>query len=198
MRFFLMPPPIMSLPHPDSVESIRAILTCASEEFKGFYNNERLDTGVIVREALDDIIGPNRVRLRDADNRYRFHDLLSAMLVHAPHPLGQRYVAVCLHIAHKKGEDGIVNAAKVWLDNIFLPSARFFFFLRLLHLMHDGSVLAISKIRQTEPSSSQTPTVDLNLDQHTVRAKASVMLSSSRFWMLIDLRLLSESSFVVR
>ena len=54
------------------------------------------------------------------------------MLVHAPHPLGRQYVALCLHITRKKGEDGIVNAAKVWLDHLSLPSPSFFL---LLHLV---------------------------------------------------------------
>ena len=44
------------------------------------------------------------------------------MLNHAPHPMGQRYVAVSLHIAYKKGEDGVVDVAKAWLDNLLLPS----------------------------------------------------------------------------
>jgi hypothetical protein len=120
----------MSLPRLDSPESIRAVLTGASEEFKDFYDDEQLVTEVLVHEALDNIIGPNKERLREADNRYRLDDLLSAMLLHAPNPLGQRYVAICLHIAHRKGEDGIVNAAKVWLDNLFLPSPSLFLSLK--------------------------------------------------------------------
>lgn len=113
---------IISLLRSDSAESIRAVLTGTSEDFKDFYDNEWLVTEVLVYETLDDIINPNRDRLREADNRYRLHDLLSTMLLHAPHPLGQRYVAVCLHTAHRKGEDGIVNAAKLWLENLILPS----------------------------------------------------------------------------
>ncbi|KAH8993056.1 hypothetical protein EDB86DRAFT_2830278 [Lactarius hatsudake] len=69
------------------------------------------------------------------------------MLLHAPNSLGQRYVAVCLHIAHKKGEDGVVNAAKAWSDNLLLP------------------MLAIYKAMKTVPASSQTPTVDITM-QH--------------------------------
>jgi hypothetical protein len=122
----IQPATIMSLPSSDSVESIRAVLTGTSEEFRDFYDDERLVTDVLVHEALENILGPKRERLHEADKRYRLHDLLSAMLVHAPHPLGQRYVAVCLHIVHQKGEDGVVNAAKVWLDNLFLPSPSFF------------------------------------------------------------------------
>jgi hypothetical protein len=123
---------IMSLPRLGSVESIRAVLTGTSEEFRDFYDNERLVTGVLVQKVQDNIIGPNSEKLREADKRYRLHDLLSAMLLHAPNSLGQRYVAVCLHIAHQKGEDGLVDAAKVWLDNLFLPSPSYFFLLHLL------------------------------------------------------------------
>lgn len=116
----------MSLLRSDSAESIHTVLTCTSDEFNDFYDNTRLSNEALVQEALDDIIDPNMTRLRDADKRYRLHDLLSAMLLHAPTPLGQRYVAVCLHIAHQKGEDGIVNAAKAWLDNLFFPSLSIF------------------------------------------------------------------------
>jgi hypothetical protein len=116
----------MSLPSSDSAESILAVLIGTSEEFSDFYDDERLVTEVLVHEALENVLGPKRERLCEADKRYRLHDLLSAMLLHAPNPLGQRYVAVCLHIADEKGEDGVVNAAKVWLDNLFLPSPSFY------------------------------------------------------------------------
>ncbi|KAN0133015.1 hypothetical protein V8E53_009188 [Lactarius tabidus] len=136
----------MSLPRSDSLESISTVLTCTSEEFQVFYNNDNLSTEALVQDALKSIISPNTGKLSEADKRYRLHDLLSAMLQHAPDPLGQRYVAVCLHIAHQKGEDGVVNAAKAWLDNLFLP------------------MLAISKARKTEPASSQTPTIDITME----------------------------------
>ncbi|KAH8995217.1 hypothetical protein EDB86DRAFT_1182462 [Lactarius hatsudake] len=80
------------------------------------------------------------------------------MLEHAPHPLGRRYVAVSLHVAR---EDGVVDAAKAWLDNLLLP------------------MLAISKAIKTEPASSQTPTIDTTV-QHiesaspTLRAKVAL------------------------
>ncbi|KAH9059036.1 hypothetical protein EDB87DRAFT_836873 [Lactarius vividus] len=132
----------MSLPRSDSFESICSVLTFTSNDFKDVYENENLLTEVLSDEALRGIIDRNRVRLREADNRYRLDDLLSAMLQHAPHSSGRRYVAVCLRIAHQKGEDGVVNAAKAWLGNLLLP------------------MLAISKAVKTEPTSSQTPTID--------------------------------------
>jgi hypothetical protein len=112
----------MSLSCSDPVESICTVLTCASEEYEDLFAKEGLLTEVVSGDALHNIIRPNSERLRAADGRYRLDDLLYAMLKHAPHPLGRRYVAICLHIAHQKGEDGVVNAAKAWLDNLLLPS----------------------------------------------------------------------------
>jgi hypothetical protein len=88
----------MSLPRSDSLESIRTVLTRISEEFQVLYDNDNLNTGSLVQDTLKNIIGPNTEKLREADKRYRLHELLSAMLLHAPNPLGQRYVAMCLHI----------------------------------------------------------------------------------------------------
>ena len=114
----------MSLSRSDSVESICAVLTCASEEYEDMFQ-ESLLTDVLYEDALNKIILPNSERLRAADGRFRLEDLLYAMLKHAPHSSGRRYVAICLHIAHQKGEDGVVNAAKVWLENLLLPSTFF-------------------------------------------------------------------------
>jgi hypothetical protein len=111
----------MSLPCSDSFESICTILTCASEEYEAFFAQEALLTEVLSDDVLHNIIRPNSERLR-ADGRYRLDDLLYAMMKHAPHPLGRRYVAICLHIAHQRGEDGVVNAARLWLDKLLLPS----------------------------------------------------------------------------
>ena len=116
----------MSLTCSDSLESIRTVLTCTSEEFRDVYDDANIETGTLVQDALDHIIGPNIEKLRAADKRYRLDNLLSAMLLHAPEPSGQRYVAICLHIAHGKGEDGIFNAAKAWLDHLLLPSPSSF------------------------------------------------------------------------
>jgi hypothetical protein len=116
----------MSLPRSNSAESTCTVLTCTSEEYQDFYDNERLLTEVLSEDAERNIIGPNSARLQQAEPRYRLDKLLYAMLKHAPHPLGKRYFAVCLHVAHQKGEDGVVNAAKAWLDNLLLPSPLFY------------------------------------------------------------------------
>ena len=112
------------------VRSYSADLTCTaypmspytSEEYNDFYCNENLQTDVLSEHVVHNIIDPNRAMLHAADNRYHLDNLLYAMLEDAPHPLGQRYVAVTLHIAHQQGEDSVVNAAKAWMDNLFLPS----------------------------------------------------------------------------
>ena len=152
----------MSLPRSDSVESICTILTCASEEYDDVFAQENLPTEVLYEDALNKIIRPNSEKLRAADGRYRLDDLLYAMLQHAPHSSGRRYVAICLHIAYQKGEDDVVNAAKAWLDNLLLPSSLF-------HLSLTSTecwclVLAISKRKKTQPASSQTPTIDATME----------------------------------
>ena len=95
----------MSLPRSDSTESILSVLTCASEEYQSFYGNEGRLTKALSDDALLNIIIPNSARLRAADKRHRFDDLLSTMLKHAPHPSGERYIAICLHIAQQRGEE---------------------------------------------------------------------------------------------
>jgi len=112
----------MSLSSLDSAESICSILTCASEEYQDIYNNESLLTSVLAEDVLLNVIRPNSARLRAADDRYRLDHLLTGMLNHAPHPSGERYVAVCLYVAHQKCEDGVVKAAKAWMDKLLLPS----------------------------------------------------------------------------
>ncbi len=126
--------PVMPVPNPDSPESIHTILTCNSDEFWRSFNNQTLQADVLSNTVVENIIRPNTERLRTADERYRFDLLLSALLDHAPHPLGKRYVAVCLDIANQKGHDGVVNAAKVWVQYLLLPS-QFVYFLRNVYLL---------------------------------------------------------------
>ncbi|KAH9012724.1 hypothetical protein EDB85DRAFT_1900150 [Lactarius pseudohatsudake] len=152
----------MSLLCSDSAESTYTVLTCTSQEFQSFYDNESLLTDDLSDDALRNIIGPNSARLRKAETRYRLDDLLSAMLEHAPHPLGRRYVAVSLHVARQMGEDGVVNTAKAWLDDLLLP------------------VLAVSKAMKSWPASSQIPTAKQHIesasrnDQRVLRAKVAL------------------------
>src|SRR6266404_4177567 len=173
----------MSLPHTDSAESICTDLTCASEDFQKLYDDTTLPTDVLCDDALHLIIR-HSTKLRATERRYRLDDLLSAMLEHAPHPLGRRYVAVCLHVAHQKGEDGLFNAAKGWLDYLLLPSA----FVDLsfhYYLTSGGSVLAMSKAIRSESDTSESSSLDTmsgsRADQRilSLRDKVSTMPLSS-------------------
>jgi len=98
------------------------VLTSTSEDYQTFFDNSSLLTDVLCDGVLCNTIHPNMGRLHAADQQCRLDDLLTAMLMHAPHPLGQRYVAFCLHIAHQKGVDEVINAAKAWLDYLMFPS----------------------------------------------------------------------------
>jgi hypothetical protein len=112
----------MPLPHSDSAQSTCTVLTVTPEDYENFYNKQTLRTEILSDDVLRNIISPNRARLRAADSRCRLDDLLIALLEHAPHPLGQRHIALSLHVAHQKGLDGVVDAAKAWLDGMLLPS----------------------------------------------------------------------------
>ena len=112
----------------DSICAAYPMSPYTSEEYNNLYCDENLLTDVLSEHVMHNIINPNRAMLRAADNRYCLDNLLYAMLEDAPHPLGQRYVAVTLHIAHQQGEDCVVDAAKAWMDNLFLPSLFISFF----------------------------------------------------------------------
>ncbi|KAJ7121020.1 hypothetical protein C8R44DRAFT_853342 [Mycena epipterygia] len=99
-----------------SVESTCTVLTCTSDEFWDFFGNDKLSTIELVQDSLRNVIHPNRERLRQSDARYRLDNLLDGMLQQAPHPSGQRYAAVALHIAHEKGIDTVINVAKAWTE----------------------------------------------------------------------------------
>lgn len=116
-----------------------------------FSDNGNVPTKVLCDDVLRIVIHPNSARLRAADPRCHLDELLFAMLQHAPHPLGQRYVATCLLTAHQRGKDGVVEAAKAWLDNLFLPSP-FVSLSRLFPLTRGGSVLVISKAIKKRPT----------------------------------------------
>ncbi|KAJ6600191.1 hypothetical protein B0H10DRAFT_2441155 [Mycena sp. CBHHK59/15] len=120
----------MSHRRTESVESTCTVLTCTSDEFWDFFGNDKLSTVELAQDTLRNVIHPNSARLRQSDARYRLDDLLAA-----------------LHIAHEKGIDAVLDVAKAWLDNLFLP------------------MLTIARSPRTEPASSQTPTIDTTV-QH--------------------------------
>lgn len=136
------------------------------------YENTNMSTHVLSEDTLVNVVGRHRDLLREADQRYRLDTLLTAMLEHAPHPLGQRYVAIALHIAHRKGQDAVVDLAKAWLDYLFLPSQFLTSYYLLELTRRDHLVLTMSRKTRTEPSGSQTPTIDTTL-QHIEGADRS-------------------------
>lgn len=74
------------------------------------------------------MLSKNREKLKAANDKYRLDKLLDAMFQYAPSDSGKRYVAVALRIAHKKGEDIVVNVAQAWMDHLFLPSKILLYF----------------------------------------------------------------------
>lgn len=153
-------------------DSTCTILGCTSEYFWSIYDNDNGSTLVLSTYILTNIIDTNHERLRAADRRIRLNYLLFSMIVHVPHPLGQRYVAVSLHIAHQKGEDAVINLAKAWMEQLFFPS-QFLKRFSISVLILDHSVVAISRAINTERSSSQIPEPEAS----DLRRKASVKFS---------------------
>ena len=83
-----------------------------------YFHNEKLLTEAFFDGVLLNFFRPNSARLRryvprttDIIILYHLDNLLSAMSEHAPHLLGRRHAR--RRVAHRKGEDGVVNAAKV-------------------------------------------------------------------------------------
>jgi len=105
----------------NSAGSVLTILSCSSEEFIDFFDGPYA-TDALIDDAKE-VISHNLTLLQEAsEDRYRLDELLLGMLDHAPDPSGQRYVAIVLHIANKKGIDAVTDAAKAWLDHLFFPS----------------------------------------------------------------------------
>lgn len=103
-----------------SAESTCEVLTCTLDEFWDLFDKANLATNTPTADVLAKVMKQNRERLPAANSLYRLDDLLSATLHHAPHPLGQRYVVVALHIANRKGV--VIAIAESWMKQMFLPS----------------------------------------------------------------------------
>lgn len=104
------------------MNSICTVLSCTSEDYLGLFDNEKLSTADLVQDVLQSVIPPNEALLRAVTTKYRLDDVIRGMLMYAPHPLGQRYAAVALHIAHGKGAEAVVSVATAWFDKLLLPS----------------------------------------------------------------------------
>ena len=137
-------------------DSFSSILT-TSEEYQTLYGNKRLLTEDLSNQALHNVnyvILPNITSLRGADEQHHLNDLLRGMLKHAPHPLGERYVAVSLLSAQQRGEDVLVRTAKAWLDHLVIPS-QFIYNYRFCPLTL-CSVLGLSKPMGKNPVPYET------------------------------------------
>ena len=104
-----------------SVNSICSVLTCRSADYEDWFENTDVSTDDLVADAQA-IVAQHRGSLHDAEKNYYLDRLLSGMLEHAPDGLGKRYVAIALHIAKGKGEAGVIDVGKAWLEHLFLPS----------------------------------------------------------------------------
>jgi hypothetical protein len=94
------------------------------------YDNDQLNTDILVGEVLRDIIPPRREALRQADSGWKLDKLLTAMLQDAPGEKGRRYVAEALHISHLAEKDGkepeaVIKMAKAWKEHLFRPGSSF-------------------------------------------------------------------------
>ena len=99
-----------------------SVLTCTSEEYDNFFlQQEASYRGSLWRRPAQLHSPEQRKATRSGllISSYHLDNLLSATLEHAPHPLGRR------HVAHRKGEDGVANAANAWLDNLIFPVRSF-------------------------------------------------------------------------
>ncbi|KAK7457200.1 hypothetical protein VKT23_010498 [Stygiomarasmius scandens] len=123
------------------IESFSGFLRCNSEAYFHIFNDDRLHTDVLSAGAQD-FIAEHKEHLRAANEQYLLDKLLLAMLEHAPHPDGKRYIAVAVNIAHRKGPEALVDVAKAWMEFLFLP------------------MLTLFTTQTSQPSGNQTPTTN--------------------------------------
>ena len=85
-----------------------------SEEYNNLFHNEKRLTEALSDSVLRDVVRQRKATCseRPISPRQPFVGLV-----------GARATSVgVMTIAHQKGEDRVFNAAKAWLDNLFLPS----------------------------------------------------------------------------
>ncbi|KAF9481634.1 hypothetical protein BDN70DRAFT_919709 [Pholiota conissans] len=115
----------MPFDHPTSYRYYEtcAILSCSPTEFNTLFEDEgKISTDTLSDDVKQSAIAQNRGYLRrEQPDHYHLDEFLRAMLDHAPHPLGKRYVAVALYIAQKKGAEAVVTLANAWMEHLFLP-----------------------------------------------------------------------------
>ena len=102
------------------VESVSSILSCTYEEYEDWFDGP-ISTDSLCLDAHN-LIETHRPALREASEKHRLDNLLTAMLDCAISSDGKRYVAVVIHIAHTKDREAVVNIAKAWMEHLFFPS----------------------------------------------------------------------------
>jgi hypothetical protein len=80
------------------------------------------NTELYCQEVRDKILKPHAETLKSQYNTYYVNKLLEAMIEHAPHPDGKRYVAVALLSAMDVGLENVIKCAESWAEHLILPS----------------------------------------------------------------------------
>lgn len=99
---------------PAPADSIYALLSSGYQELINY--NDDIDA---LTASAKRIICENMTVLREATKRCQLDVLLSAMLDHAPHPQGRRYVTTVLHAASEGDPKTVVEVAEAWIDFFF-------------------------------------------------------------------------------
>lgn len=115
------PPLTMTYMRSPSLEPLISALFPRPDEYWNLYERGP-DTNALVDSVMVNVIQKHQQSLRKGHKLYQLDSLLHGMLTEAPHPAGKRHVAVSLHIAHTKGDAAVLELAKVWMENLFLPS----------------------------------------------------------------------------
>ncbi len=105
------------LHEPTMDEFTSTLLSYKSAEYRELVDRDD-DIDMLVGIAKQ-IIQVHTVTLREDIKQQGLDNFLSAMLTYAPHPEGQRYVAVVLQIAHKHGPEAVVKVARTWRGLFF-------------------------------------------------------------------------------
>lgn len=103
----------MSQKTPPPSEFVSRLLSRESSEYRDAFNCEG-DIDALIEHARS-IIQVHTATLKDIRGG-RLDGILPAMLKHAPHSEGQRYVATVLIVAHSHSPEMVVEVASAWMD----------------------------------------------------------------------------------
>lgn len=104
-----------------SNESLESIYSTISMDCGAIHNEyAAFDSDMLVNEALTSIIEKTTFT-EPLRGGVLPKELLRHMLLDAPHPLGQRYIALLLYVAASKGHLYVAHLASVLLDHLLFP-----------------------------------------------------------------------------